>query len=135
MIPAAAAGSSLIAASETMAEQRGRLRVRLDGMGGGMIVSSGKRFQFRAVNYSLNGLLIHIEKGTVPAKEEAVKITVRSEHKGEPPLRFTVSAIVKRHERRQGRILCGLELTGVQSRGDSTVMDHAYLEQYFESLI
>ena len=107
----------------------------MQAVGGGMIVSSGKRFQFEVANYSIKGLMVHVLKGTVPGIGEELKMTVRRERRGEPPARFTVTAQVVRLEKRKNRILCAIEVLDARDRQDATVMDHAYLEEYFESLI
>jgi hypothetical protein len=118
-----------------MAEHRVRERVPLQGVGVGLIHSSGKRFAFRVENYSLGGMLLHMVRGTVPGIGEDVGLTIRAERLGESPSRFSVSARVMRHEKRKGRILCGVQILGAKGEGADDAMDHAYLEGYFEQLI
>jgi len=114
-----------------MSEQRRRGRVPLPGVGWGIRASNGVKFEVRPVDYSIGGLLIEITKGEVPPAGERVGLTFRAERLDGPPSRFTVTAVVTRHEERDDQKLCGVKVIKVKGRGDLRTMDDTWLEQLF----
>lgn len=114
-----------------MAENRGRDRVPLTGEGAGKIAGSGKRFEFRVLDFSIEGILLQVVKGTVPGIGEQVGLALRADRLDDAPTRFTLTATVKRHQKRRNRIFCGVEVVTVKGENAREAMNHAYLEQFF----
>jgi hypothetical protein len=114
-----------------MAELRGRARVPLIAEGAGKIAGSGKRFEFRVEDFSLDGLLLRVVKGTVPGIGDTVGLAIRAERMEDGPSRFTLTAMVKRHQKKRNRILCGVAVESVKGLGVRETMNQTYLEQFF----
>lgn len=114
-----------------MAEHRGRARVPLPAEGAGKIAGSGKRFEFRVEDFSLDGLLLRVVKGSVPGIGDQIGLAIRAERLEDGPSRFTLTAVVKRHQKRRNRILCGVEIDSVKGTGVRETMNQTYLEQLF----
>jgi len=83
------------------------------------------------VDFSIDGILLQVTKGTVPGIGERIGVSMRASRLDDAPSRFTFTALVKRHQKKRNRILCGVEVDGVKGQNVRESMNQIYLEQFF----